>query len=95
MVVYCRPGPPELFGAVWYRASTTNGRTWTTPTKASSPTHGRNIPADADIAGKTLVLYSASVEEWFDVLFRRATDDIVPGGRPDVRRSKVSSIEDA
>jgi hypothetical protein len=72
MAIYYRPGPPELFGAVWYRASTTNGRSWTSPTKVSSPSMGRNFPADADIARKTLVLYSASVEEWFDVFVRQS-----------------------
>ena len=56
---------------VFYRASTSGGRTWSTPIKASVRTRKWASPADVDIVGKPMVLYTDYNASSSDVVVRQ------------------------
>ncbi len=57
MVAYERCNATCSTSVVYYRASTTNGSKWSTAQAASTRKTKYNIPADIDVATKTMLLY--------------------------------------
>jgi hypothetical protein len=71
MVAYERCNSTCSTSVVYYRASTTNGSKWTIAQAASTRKTKYNVPADVDVATKTMLLYVDYSSTTNDVYLRR------------------------